>query len=94
MPDVFTRMHAASVADTLGAGLLLAGFMLQAGLSLALLKLVFLFILFFFVSPVVTHAVANAALHYGIEPVLAEDRRDRLEEAAAADEERRIVAAR
>ena len=27
MPDVYTRMHAASVTDTLGAGLLLAGLM-------------------------------------------------------------------
>jgi multicomponent Na+:H+ antiporter subunit G len=79
MPDVYTRMHAASVADTLGAGLLLVGFMLQAGLSLVLLKLVFLFVLFFFVSPVATHAVANAALHYGIKPALFEDRRRRLD---------------
>jgi multicomponent Na+:H+ antiporter subunit G len=93
MPDVFTRMHAASVTDTLGAGLLLLGFMLQAGFSLVLLKLVFLLVLFFFVSPVATHAIASAALHYGIEPVLSEDRRSRLEEAAAADEKRRAVAA-
>ena len=34
MPDVYTRMHAASVTDTLGAGLLLAGLMVQAGLGL------------------------------------------------------------
>ena len=33
MPDVFTRMHAASVIDTLGAGLLIVGLMLQAGLD-------------------------------------------------------------
>ena len=51
MPDLYTRMHAASVTDTLGAGLLLLGFMLQAGLSLVLLKLVFLFLLFFFIGP-------------------------------------------
>jgi len=31
MPDFYTRMHAASVIDTLGAGLLLAGMILQAG---------------------------------------------------------------
>ncbi|KAB2913275.1 MAG: monovalent cation/H(+) antiporter subunit G [Hyphomicrobiaceae bacterium] len=97
MPDVYTRMHAASVTDTLGAGLLLLGFMLQAGPSLVLLKLVFLFVLFFFVSPVATHAVANAALHYGIKPQLAEDRRGRLDadtrEPAAIEEELRIEAA-
>jgi multicomponent Na+:H+ antiporter subunit G len=97
MPDVYTRMHAASVTDTLGAGLLLLGFMLQAGLSLVLLKLVFLFVLFFFVSPVATHAVANAALHYGIKPILSEDRRGRLDADAhkpsAIEEELQIEAA-
>jgi multicomponent Na+:H+ antiporter subunit G len=97
MPDVFTRMHAVSVTDTLGAGLLLVGFMLQAGLSLVLLKLMFLFALFFFISPVATHAVANAALHYGIEPLLAADRRGRLEDEARErtlqEEERHVEAA-
>jgi multicomponent Na+:H+ antiporter subunit G len=96
MPDVYTRMHAVSVTDTLGAGLLLVGFMLQAGLSLVLLKLMFLFVLFFFISPVATHAVANAALHYGIEPLLSEDRRGRLEgeaRRAPREEERQVEAA-
>jgi len=30
MPDFYTRMHAASVIETLGAGLILLGLMLQA----------------------------------------------------------------
>ena len=34
MPEVFTRMHAASVIDTLGIGLLIAGMVLQAGFTL------------------------------------------------------------
>ena len=75
MPEVFTRMHAASVTDTLGAGFLLFAMMLQAGFSLVTLKLLFLLLLFFFVSPVVTHALARASLHEGIKPLLAEDRR-------------------
>ena len=97
MPDVYTRMHAASVTDTLGAGLLLLGFMLQAGFSLVLLKLVFLFLLLFFISPVATHAVANAALQYGIKPMLSEDRQGRLDadarEPIENKEERGVVAA-
>jgi len=96
MPDVYTRMHAASVTDTLGAGFLLLGFMVQAGLSLVLLKLIFLFLLFFFVSPVATHALANAALHYGIKPILSEDRQGRLDadpRAPAAIEDVRQVEA-
>jgi len=79
MPEVYTRMHAASVIDTLGAGLLCIGMMLQAGLTLVSVKLVFILALLFFIGPVVTHALAQAALHAGIEPELAEDRRDRLQ---------------
>ncbi|MGI9475228.1 MAG: monovalent cation/H(+) antiporter subunit G [Hyphomicrobiaceae bacterium] len=74
MPDVFTRMHAASVIDTLGAGFLIAGMILQAGPSLISLKLMFIFILFFATSPVATHALAQAALHAGERPELKEDR--------------------
>lgn len=77
MPEVFTRMHAASVIDTLGAGLLILGMVLQAGLSLVALKLLFVLALFFFMGPVVTHALAQAALHEGIKPLLSEDRRAR-----------------
>ena len=80
MPDVYTRMHAASVTDTLGAGLLLAGLMVQAGLGLVSLKLLFILVLFFFMGPVATHALAQAALHAGIRPQLAEDRTERLDE--------------
>ena len=42
MPEVFTRMHAASVTDTLGVGFLILGMGLQAGFSLVTLKLLFL----------------------------------------------------
>ena len=76
MPEVFTRMHAASVTDTLGVGSLILGMALQAGFGLVTLKLVFLMLLFIFTAPVVTHALAQACLHEGIKPQLAEDRRD------------------
>ena len=72
MPDVFTRMHAASVVDTLGAGLILVGLMLFAGASLVTAKLFFLILFFGLLGPVATHAVARAALHAGVKPVLAE----------------------
>lgn len=75
MPDVFTRMHAASVTETLGAGFLLVGMAMQAGFGLVTLKLLSILVLFFFVSPVVTHALAMACAHEGIKPMLSEDRR-------------------
>jgi multicomponent Na+:H+ antiporter subunit G len=73
MPDFYTRMHAASVLDTLGAGLLLAGMMLQAGATLGSVKLVFLGTLLFFTSPTASHALARAARLRGVEPLLADE---------------------
>ncbi len=78
LPDVYTRMHAASVIETVGAGFLFAGLMLQAGFSQVSLKLLFILLLFFFTGPAITHALAQAALHSDIKPELDEDRRDRL----------------
>lgn len=75
MPGIFTRMHAASVTDTLGAGLLILGMILQAGFTLVTFKLIFLLLLFVFTAPVVTHALAQAVLNEGIDHQLAEDRR-------------------
>lgn len=74
MPDVFTRIHAASVSDTLGAGLLIAGMIVQAGLSLVAFKLVAIYVLLLFTGPVATHALARAARYAGIEPRLHEAR--------------------
>ncbi len=73
MPDFFTRMHAASVIDTLGAGLIILGLILQSGFSLASVKLVILGLLIFFTSPTASHSLANAALERGAKPVLADD---------------------
>jgi multicomponent Na+:H+ antiporter subunit G len=73
MPDFFTRMHAAGVTDTLGAGLILLGLMLQAGLTLVTVKLVAIGLLIFFTSPTATHALAKAALARGLKPLLARE---------------------
>jgi len=87
MPDVFTRIHAVSVTDTLGVGFLFLGMCLQAGIGLVTLKLLFLLALFFFTGPVVAHALAQACLHEKIKPMLAEDRRghDRPRQSNAGD---------
>ena len=69
MPDVFTRLHAASVADTFGVGLVLVGLILVGGLSLVSVKLAFLIAFLFLTGPVATHAVARAALDAGVKPL-------------------------
>lgn len=68
MPDIFTRMHAAGISDTMGAGLLLTGMMVLAGFSLVTVKLAIILGIILFTSPIATHALAQAALHEGIVP--------------------------
>ena len=68
MPDFFTRLHATSVADTAGAGFILLGLMLQAGLSLTSFKLVLIFVFLVFTAPTAAHALAHAALLDGVRP--------------------------
>ena len=71
MPDFYTRMHAASVTETLGAGLILLGLMLQAGFTLVTAKLLLICLFIFLTSPAATHALAKAALLRGLQPLLA-----------------------
>jgi multicomponent Na+:H+ antiporter subunit G len=69
-PDFFTRLHAAGITDTLCAALILLGLGLQAGLDLASFKLLMIFAFLLFTSPTASHALANAAIHGGLKPLL------------------------
>ncbi len=69
-PDFFTRLHAVSVVDTLGCILIMFGLMLQAGLSIVAVKLFLIVIFIMFTSPTATHAIAKAALHGKVKPLL------------------------
>ena len=73
MPDFYTRMHAASVIDTVGAGLMLLGLMLQAGFTLVAAKLLIVAMLIFLASPTATHALARSAMLRGLKPLLADE---------------------
>ncbi len=64
-------MHATGVTDTLCASLILVGLMFQAGWSVALSKLFLILAFLLLTSPTATHAIARAALHGKLEPVLA-----------------------
>lgn len=70
MPDFYTRVHAAGVTDTVGAGLVLIGLILQAGWTLVAAKLVIIGLLLFLSSPTAAHAIAKAALGRGLQPLL------------------------
>lgn len=75
MPDFYTRVHAASITDTIGFGLLLLGMMLQAGPSLIAAKLAIIGLLTFFASPAATHALVKAGMTRGVSPLLGPRRR-------------------
>lgn len=74
MPDFYTRMHAASVIETLGAGLILLGLVLQAGFTLVAVKLLMMGLLILFVSPTATHALARAAMVRGVKHQAVEEK--------------------
>ncbi len=72
-PDFYSRMHGAGITDTLGAGLVLVGLMVQGGLSMVTVKLFLILMLLLLTSPASTHAVAKAAFTSGLKPLLQED---------------------
>ena len=67
-PDFYTRLHAASITDTMGAWLILAGMILQTDNWLVAVKIVLIAIFLFFTGPTATHALARAALASGLRP--------------------------
>lgn len=66
MPDFYTRSHAASVTDTLGATLILTGLIFHSGVNLISVKLVLVLILLYVTSPTAAHALVKAAYSRGI----------------------------
>lgn len=76
MPDLFTRMHAAGIADTMGTGLILVGLTFQSDDWLVTVKLLLILYFVVFTNPTSTHAVARSALDNDIRPLLPEEKSD------------------
>ena len=72
LPDLFTRLHAAGVGDTLGVALFVLGFMFLADFGIVTIKLALVLLFLLLTGPVATHALAKAALHGGVHPAAAE----------------------
>lgn len=73
MPDFYTRLHAASIIDTLGAMLILFGLILYYGLNIVSLKLLLILIFILITTPTAAHALAKSALHGNLKPILKDD---------------------
>ncbi len=74
LPDVYTRSHAVSLTDAVGAFFLLTGLAIYQGFSTNTLRILVVLALLYLVNPVISHATVRAALRSGEKPV-AEDRR-------------------
>jgi multicomponent Na+:H+ antiporter subunit G len=68
LPDVYSRAHTASQADTLGAGFGLAAVALAVGWESAGVKSVLLLFFIFVTNPTAAHGIARAAFEDGIVP--------------------------
>ncbi len=68
-PDFYTRMHAASVTDSMGATALLVGMGLMSPDLLTVFKLAAIWVFLFLTGPTAAHAIANAAHVAGLQPV-------------------------
>ncbi len=65
MPDLYTRMHAAGITDSIAPILILSGLILQAGLTLIAIKLIAILIFLLLTGPTASNALASAALLSG-----------------------------
>ncbi|MAG29366.1 MAG: cation:proton antiporter [Deltaproteobacteria bacterium] len=66
LPDFYTRSHAASITDTLGATLILTGLAVHSGVNLITVKLGFVLIFLYLTSPTAAHALVKAAFSKGL----------------------------
>ena len=64
LPDFYCRLHAAGVIDTMGAWLVLGGLLLLSGNLVNGFKVGMIGVLLFFIAPVVSHAIARAAIEH------------------------------
>lgn len=73
MPDLYTRLHAASVTDTGAVMLISVGLLLQALFlfdnGMAAIKVVLILVFTLFTAPTASHALAKTALLGGLIPV-------------------------
>ncbi len=67
MPDFYTRSHAASITDTMGATLILLGLAIYSGLNLVTVKLILIMVFLYLTSPTAAHALVKAAYSKGME---------------------------
>lgn len=61
MPDVFTRMHATTKCDTMGAGLIYFGLILWQGVTFTALNIFMILVFIWLTNPTAAHYIAKSA---------------------------------
>ena len=75
-PDFYTRIHAAGLTDSAGAGLILLGLLLQVSTWQTAVRLLIILSFMALTNPTATHVLAQAARRDGV-PVVREGDRTR-----------------
>ncbi len=68
-PDVYTRLHAGGITDTIAPLLIIGGLIIQSGLTLLSFKLLLILLFLLFTTPTASHATVRAAMAAGIQPL-------------------------
>lgn len=68
LPDVYTRLHATTKGDTLGAALVLLGMAIFGGLEINTVKLGMIIAFVWLTNPTASHLVGKAAYRTGVLP--------------------------
>lgn len=73
LPDLYTRSHASSKSDTLGAALTLGAVAITFGVDVPAVKTLLLLVFMFITNPTAAHAITRAAYDQDIEPWTLDD---------------------
>ena len=66
LPDVYTRLHATTKCDTLGACSILLGMMLYEGIAFASVEMLFIIAFILLANPTAAHAIARGSYKRGL----------------------------
>ncbi|MDI6859715.1 MAG: monovalent cation/H(+) antiporter subunit G [Methanocellales archaeon] len=65
LPEVYTRLHATTKCDTLGACSILLGMMLYEGIAFASVEMLFIIAFLLLANPTAAHAIARGSYKRG-----------------------------
>ncbi|MFW6111896.1 MAG: monovalent cation/H(+) antiporter subunit G, partial [Candidatus Bipolaricaulota bacterium] len=74
MPDIYSRLQASGVSDTVGVIVILMGFLLRKGFSFSDSFLGLLILFFFVTGPIIGHSIAKSAFLSKVEPSQSRDK--------------------